>query len=308
MRGFPVLAVALVGLLAACGGDDGVSAPDARGRVEVVASFYPLAEVVRQVGGERVAVENLTAAGAEPHDLELAPGQVEDIVDADLVVVMGRDFQPAVEEVASRRDGATVVVLDELAARGVRGLAEVDEEDDAHVWLDPTIMQEIVRTVAESLSELDPEHATGYDAAARRHVGELALLDEELSAGLASCERREIVTAHEAFGWLARRYDLEQYAVSGIEPDQEPSADRIAELADLARAKGVTTIFAETLVSPEVAETLAREAGGLRVAVLDPLEGLTDAQIAAGDDYFTVMRRNLAALRAALGCDARGGA
>lgn len=303
MRGVRLVALVLAGVVAACGGDDGGrSGSDGAGAVTVVASFYPLAEAVRQVGGERVDVENLTAAGAEPHDLELSPGQVEDLEDADLVVVMGRDFQPAVEEVASRRDGPTVVVLDALAARGVEGLDEGDAEEDAHVWLDPTLVQEIVRTVADSLSELDPENATEYETAAQRYVRELALLDEELAAGLADCERREIVTAHDAFGWLARRYDLEQYAISGIEPDQEPSADRIAELADLARERGVTTVFTETLVSPDVAETLAREAGGLRTAVLNPIEGLTDEQVDAGDDYVSVMRDNLQVLREALGC------
>ena len=110
------------------------------------------------------------------------------------------------------------------------------------------------------------------------------------------------MTAHEAFGWLATRYGLEQHAIAGIAPDEEPSADRIAELADLAEQDGVTTIFTETLVSPRVAETLAREAGGLKTKTLNPLEGLTDDDVAAGADYISVMRDNLQSLRAALGC------
>jgi len=130
----------------------------------------------------------------------------------------------------------------------------------------------------------------------------VATLDDDLAAGLAECTSRTILTSHDAFGWLASRYDLEQHGVAGLEPDAEPDPDRLADLADLAEREGVTTVFTETLVSPRVARTLAREAGGLRTAVLDPLEGLDEERIESGDDYLSVMRDNLAALRKALGC------
>ncbi len=162
-------------------------------------------------------------------------------------------------------------------------------------------MQEIVATVAESLGRVDPEHAASYSANAEAYSEQLAALDQEYAQGLADCARDEIVTAHEAFGWLARRYGLEQHAIAGIAPDQEPSAERIAELSDLAERDGVTTIFTETLVSPRVAETLAREAGGLKTATLNPLEGLGNDEIDAGADYLSVMRDNLQLLRDAVG-------
>jgi zinc transport system substrate-binding protein len=308
-------------VLGACGGD-GDSSGSGSGQVEVVASFYPLAEVARQVGGDRVDVVDLTPSGAEPHDLELTTGQVDDLEDADLVVVLGRDFQPAVEDVADRRDGATVAVLDTLNVGEGRVAEEHEGEDaaeedaehaedekhgdedvvDPHVWLDPTLMAQIVDAVEGELAEVDPDGASTFATNADTYVATLDGLDQEFETGLASCERREIVTAHEAFGWLAKRYDLEQNAIAGIEPDQEPSADRLAELADLARDEGITTIFTEELVSPDVAETLAREAGGLETEVLNPLEGLSDEEIDNGDDYVSVMRTNLSKLREALGC------
>jgi zinc transport system substrate-binding protein len=317
-------------LLSACGGGDGDAGDGAgdEGRIEVVASFSPLAEVARRVGGARVAVRNLTAPGAEPHDLELTPSGVDALEDADVVVVLGRGFQPAIEEVAARRDGPTVVVLDALDV-GPGEVADAhghddeghddghaddgggaDDEDggdgegvvDPHVWLDPTKMAAIVDLIEDALAKASPADRPGFSRNAEALREELRALDAEFARGLADCERRLLVTAHAAFGWLADRYGLEQEAIAGLEPDQEPSAQRLAELADLARAEGVTTVFTETLVSPEVAETLAREAGGLRTAVLDPLEGFTEAQEAAGADYFSVMRENLATLRAALGC------
>jgi zinc transport system substrate-binding protein len=290
-------------VLAACGGDDDAASAD--GRVDVVAAFYPLAEAVRQVGGDAVHVTDLTPAGAEPHDLELTPGQVDELEGAHLVVAMGHDFQPALEDIAGRRDAdETVFVLDDLSIDA--GDKSVEEGGanalDPHVWLDPELMQEIVATVAGALGRIDPERAQSYAANAQQYSEELAALDQEYAQGLAHCERDEIVTAHEAFGWLAKRYGLEQHAIAGIAPDQEPSADRIAELSDLAEKDGVTTIFTETLVSPRVAETLAREAGGLKSETLNPLEGLTDDEIERGADYVSVMRDNLASLREALGC------
>ncbi|HEY8218034.1 MAG TPA: metal ABC transporter substrate-binding protein [Acidimicrobiia bacterium] len=278
-------------LLLAVGGGAGRSRA---GRTSVVAAFFPLAEAARQVGGGHVDVSNLTPPGVEPHDLELTTDDVDAILDADLAIALGGGFQPAVEASADDRDGPTLVVLDEIGHRRRR--------NDPHVWLDPVRYRAIVRSVAQALVTADPKHARTYREGAARYEARLTALDQEYAQGLATCASRTIVTAHEAFGWLADRYQLHQLGVTGIDPEREPNPDRIAELADLARTRGVTTIFTEELVSPRVARTLAREAGGLRTAVLDPLEGLTEQRRAAGDDYVTVMQRNLRRLRAALRC------
>jgi zinc transport system substrate-binding protein len=276
----PVLAAALG--LAACGGPDGDGGGDA---VRVVASFYPLAEAAERVGGGKVEVTNLTPVGTEPHDLELDPRQVGEVQDADVVLVLGHGFQPAVEDVAG---SDAVVVLDEN-----------DRGGDAHVWLDPARMAGIVDDVTAALAEADPDGAAGYEANAAAYKAELADLDADFEAGLADCERDTIVVSHEAFGSLAERYGLRQEGISGISPDAEPDPRRIAELAALVEADGITTVFTETLVSPDVAEALARDAG-VQTAVLDPVEGLSDES--AGDDYASVMRANLDVLRVALGC------
>lgn len=284
------VAVALVVAAGACGSDDGGSA---NGRVEVVAGFYPLAEAVQRVGGDRVAVENLTPAGAEPHDLELTPDQVDAIQDAALVVLMGDGFQPALEDAAARRDGPTLEVLDVLDAGG---------KSDPHVWLDPVRYGEIVDAVAQALADLDPAHRSEYERNAAAFHAEITRVDEQYRAGLRDCARRTIVTAHDAFGHLAARYDLTQEAIAGIDPDAEPGAARLAELADLVADQGITTIFTEALVSTRVADALAREAGGVRTETLNPLEGLTRRERDRGDDWASVMERNLTKLRTALGC------
>jgi zinc transport system substrate-binding protein len=272
--------------------------------VRVVAAFYPLAEAAQQVGGADVHVTNLTPIGAEPHDLELTPKSVDQILDADVVVEMGHGFQPAVEHAAQQRSGTTVVMLDELPiGAGDKQVGEGTKNGlDPHVWLDPTLMARIVDTVRAALVKADPAHADDYTTRAHTYTAKLAQLDDEYRAGLRDCRVRDFVTSHEAFAYLAKRYGLHQLGVAGVSPEQEPSPDRIADLADLARREHVRVIFTEDFVSARIADTVAREAGGVRTEVLSPLEGLTDDQQHAGDGYLSVMRSNLRKLRSALDC------
>lgn len=277
-----LLGASLVSLLGAPG------IASAASRVPVVASFYPIAWAAQQVGGQRVAVTNLTPAGAEPHDLELTPDQIDEVLDAKAVFELGRGFQPAVEQAAEQRDGTTVQLLPPGAK-------------DPHVWLDPVRMATIVRTVQRELTKVDPKGRAVYARNAARVLTELDALDTRFQDGLAHCERDVIVTAHEAFGHLAQRYGLRQEGVAGLSPDAEPDAQRIGQLTDLVKRDGVTTVFTEELVSPRIARTLAREAG-VRTETLNPLEGLTDRELKRGDDYVSVMDANLAKLQRALGC------
>ena len=254
----------------------------------VVAAFYPVAYAAQRVGGNRVDVTNLTPAGAEPHDLELTPEQIDEILDADVVFDLGQGFQPAVEKAAEQRDGPTVSLL----PHGTR---------DPHIWLDPVRMEAIVRRVQRSLTQADPAGRAVYARNADTFVAELDGLNDRYAQGLATCARKVIVTGHEAFGYLARRYGLRQEGVAGLSPDAEPDAQRLGQLADLVKRQGVTTVFTEELVSPRIADTLAREAG-VKTDTLNPLEGLTDTEVARGAGYVTVMDQNLHKLERALGC------
>jgi zinc transport system substrate-binding protein len=293
-----VLTAVAVAALSGCGGGAEKAGPR---RINVVASFYPLYEAAQRVGGAGVKVTNLTPAGSEPHDVELNTRQVDRIEDADLVVFLGRGFQPALEKAAARAKGAKVDILDDLGSL----LPAPDGDDklvvDPHVWLDPRLFKQIVAEVAGALAAADPANRATYEANAGAYTGQLGELDAAFAAGLASCARRVVVTSHAAFGYLAGRYGLSQEAIAGLEPESEPSPKRLAELAGRVRTEGSTTVFYETLVSPKVARSLAREAG-VTTAVLDPLEGLSDADAKAGRTYLSAMRENLDALRSALGC------
>jgi len=293
-------ALALGAVLAACGSSE----PDTgRSRIHVVASFYPLAEAASRVGGGSVRVDELTPPGVEPHDLELTPDDLERISTADVVLYLGGGFQPAVEDAVTQAEDAIVVdVLDGLETRP----APPEEADeglavDPHVWLDPRRFAEIVDRVAGALVMADPSMEEAYRSNGETYHGELVRLDDAFRMRLSSCERTAIVTSHDAFGYLAEAYGLTQLPITGLSPEAEPDAQRLAELRDLVVAEGITTIFAEELVSPEVAETLADEAG-VTVDVLNPIESLTDEQADEGEDYTSLMRENLEALTHALDC------
>ncbi|MGH8974972.1 MAG: metal ABC transporter solute-binding protein, Zn/Mn family [Acidimicrobiia bacterium] len=303
MKGRAALLAGMV-LAAGCGGGGGGGASDrtasGSARVRVVAAFYPLYEAALRVGGDRVDAVNLTPAGTEPHDLELTPRQVDEIEGADLVLYLGRGFQPGVEEVARRSEGDAIDALEDLTL--LPGVAEEGEAGmDPHVWLDPGLLGRVVERVEAALAVIDPGGKDTYAATSAGYRRELGLLDDEFGRRLTGCARRVIITAHAAFGYLAKRYGLTLEAVAGLSPESEPDPRRLAELADLVRATGTTTVFTETLVSSKVAGTLAREAG-VTTATLNPLEGLTEEELKAGETYASVMRDNLETLAGALAC------
>jgi zinc transport system substrate-binding protein len=271
----------LVAILAVgCGADDRAA------ESTVVAGFYPLAWAAERVSdpggtgdGDALDVVNLTPAGAEPHDLELSPQDVELVSDARLVVYVGGGFQPALEDAVAAREGPSLDVLP-------------TGERDPHVWLDPVLFGDVVTELAVAL---------GGGGDRPELARELETLDAEYRRGLRSCDSRVLVTTHAAFGHLAARYRLEELSLAGSSPEAEPSPQELEDLVDRVRESGATTVFAEPLVSDRVAETIAREVGA-EVAVLDPLEGLTQERLDAGEDYLSVMRDNLVTLREALRC------
>jgi zinc transport system substrate-binding protein len=276
------------------------------GKLTVVAGFYPLAEAARKVGGSLVDVRNLTPPGVEPHDLELTPNTIAAIQSSDVVLYLGHGFAPAIEQAARDAQGEAVDLLDGMPLR--QGTSEEGGQGtatDPHVWLDPLLYRRMGDRIAAVLSRTRPDAASTFGAMARSFDGELSSLDRDYREGFSGCARDLIVTSHAAFGYLSARYHLVQQPISGLSPDAEPSPKRLAQLAQLVRREGVTVIFTEELVSPKVAQTLAREVG-VTTQVLNPLEGLTKTEVSHGADYLSVMRKNLKILVIALGCQEGG--
>ncbi|MEV7078101.1 zinc ABC transporter substrate-binding protein [Streptomyces sp. NPDC093516] len=306
-----------LGALTACSSDS--AATGNTDKFDVVASFYPMAFLAEQIGGDHVNVTSLTEPGQEPHDLEISTQQRAQLEEADAALFL-KGLQPAVDEavaqtgIKTKIDAATLTTLEDHGTgghshEGEEGHAEeghaeeghAEEEEharDPHIWLDPVKYAEVAEGVGKAFEKADPDHAADYKKNTAALVGKLNDLNGTFDNGLKNTKTKVFFTNHAAFGYLAERYGLTQEAISGLDPESEPSAARVRELQEEAKADGVTTVFYETLVSDKTAKTLARDAN-LKTDVLDPLEGITDKS--RGDDYFQVMEANLKALQKALG-------
>ncbi|WP_338696281.1 metal ABC transporter substrate-binding protein [Streptomyces sp. Q6] len=306
-----VAATTMLGLtaLSACGS----SAADSKGsdgKLDVVASFYPMQYLAEEIGGDHVDVTNLTKPGQEPHDLEVSAQQRAQLEEADAAIYL-KGLQPAVDEaisqsgISTKVDAASLTTLEEHGSE-VGGHAEEheghdhggEEGTDPHIWLDPVKYAEVAEGVGKALQKADPDHAADYKKNTAALVEKLGTLSTEFEDGLKNTDSKVFITTHAAFGYLAERYGLTEEAISGLDPESEPSASRVKDLQEMAKADGVTTVFYETLVSDKTAKTLANDAK-LTTDVLDPIEGITEKS--KGDDYIAVMRSNLAALQKALG-------
>jgi len=319
ISGIAVTAAAALGLgtLSACSGDTAVAGNT--DKFDVVSSFYPMAFLAEQIGGEHVNVTSLTGPGQEPHDLEVSTKQRAQLEESDAALYL-KGLQPAVDEavtqsgIETKIDAASLTSLekhgDEVGghAAGHDHAAEEDEHGhdhgeeaggkDPHIWLDPVKYAEVAEGVGKAFEKADPDHAADYEKNTAALVKKLGALNTEFETGLKDTRTKVFITTHAAFGYLAERYGLTEEAISGLDPESEPSAARIKDLEKMAAADGVSTVFYETLVSDRTAKTVAKDAN-LKTDVLDPIEGITDQS--RGDDYFQVMEANLKALQTALG-------
>lgn len=311
ISGSAALAVTALGLgtLSACSGS---AAADGRtdGKLDVVASFYPMQYLAEQIGGKHVHVTSLTQPGQEPHDLEISARQTAGLQNAGAIVYL-KGLQPAVDtavaqsEVKTKIDAASLTTL-EKHGNEVGGHAAAHDHSegeetggtDPHIWLDPKKYAEVAQGVGKGLEKADPRHAAEYRKNTAALVGRLEALDTRFADGLRGTRTKTFITTHAAFGYLAERYGLTEEAINGLDPESEPSANRVRGLERMAKADGVSTVFYETLVSDKTAKTIAGDAK-LRTDVLDPIEGITEKS--RGTDYFQVMESNLKALQKALG-------
>ncbi|MFE0351779.1 metal ABC transporter substrate-binding protein [Streptomyces griseoluteus] len=310
ISGSAIAAVTALGLgtLSAC--SDSSAASGDTGKFDVVASFYPMAYLAERIGGDHVHVTTLTSPGQEPHDLEISPRQIGGLERSDAVLYL-KGLQPSVDKavdqspVRTKIDAATLTTLEEHGTESGGHAAEHEGHDhegengkDPHIWLDPVRYAEVARGVGRAFEKADPDHAADYEKNTAALVKQLDELNTDFKEGLAHTRSKVFITTHAAFGYLAERYGLTEEAISGLDPESEPSGARVRELQKLARADGVSTVFYETLVSDKTAKTVAGDAG-LETDVLDPIEGITKKS--RGQDYLAVQRANLKALQSALG-------
>lgn len=297
-----LLAVALTG----CGGNKAATPAEGK-KIKVIATIYPVYEFAKQVGGDKIDVSMLIPPGAEPHDWEPTAKELGKIKTAKLFLYHGAGLEPVDKLLQKEVLGEAKAVEVSKDIHKLSGHEEAGHEDkhkhehefDAHVWLDPVLAQQEVTKIAEALAEADAANAAYYKANAEAYNKQLAELDQEYKKSLAGIVRKEIVTSHTAFGYLAQRYELKQLGIMGLSPDSEPTPEKMAEITKFCREHKVKYIFAETIANSKLADTLAKEAGA-QILVLNPLENLTDEELKQGKTYISVMRDNLVQLEKAL--------
>lgn len=277
-------------------------APAAEEPLKVMASFYPMYDFAQKIGGDKVTVTNMVPAGTEPHDWEPSTTDITNLEDADVFIYSGAGMEHWIDSVLGSLTNQDLDVVQ--ASDGITLRQGYEDEDgdvgvDPHVWLAPANAKIEMKNIADVLCNADPDNAAYYQQNYEQWALECDRLDTEFTEALADLPDKNIVVSHEAFGYLCDAYGLNQMGIEGIEADSEPDPARMAEIEDFVKANNVKVIFSEELVSPKVAQTIA-DATGAQMQELNPLEGLTDEQIADGQDYFSVMRQNLEELKNAL--------
>ncbi len=283
----------------------------------VVASFFPYAEFAREIAQENASIITLVPSGVEPHDFEPTPRDIEKLYQADVVIINGAGIDAWAEKLSPEliRRGIRVVrmadTVDLLPSQNeqsddtVSGEGNVGGHDestfDPHFWLDPVLAKIQVQRIIETFSEADPVHKEQYESHGAAMSQELQSLHEEYTSGLHECRLRSVITSHDAFTYLAKRYTLEVISIAGLSPNTEPSPKRLVEIANVVRERNIGYIFFETLSSPKLSQTLARETG-VETLVFNPIEGGMMDENGVSETYFSLMRQNLNHLRIALEC------
>jgi len=302
------LAILAAGALGGCNTQTPPPPPDSG--ILVYASVYPMYDFAVKIGGDKATVAAMLPQGSEPHDWEPTPADIAALEKADVFIYNGAGLEDWVDTVLEAHSGADLVVVETSAAVELLS-PEEDGHDhngnsghshdsaDPHVWLSPGNARKQMEAISHAFSQADPDNAGYYRENFQRYAAELDALDKEFRDTLDPLPRKEIVVAHQAFGYLCHDYGLTQVGVRGFSPDGEPDPGQMAQVISYAREHNIKVIFYEEAASAGVAEAIAGEIGGT-TDILSPVELLTDGEQAAGDDYFSVMRRNLAALKRAL--------
>lgn len=300
---------------------DGVSEK----KLKIVATIYPLAEFSSRIVGDNASVTQLMPPGSEPHHWEPSPTDMKQIYDAQVFIYHGAGMEPWVEKILPALQERKIKIIKATEKTEMLTFAEEEslgvtkflgssssggeqihehnhgDEDgvDPHAWLDPLQAKSIVSYIAQEIAAVDTVHSDCYLRNAQAVLDELDQIHQEYSVAVSQFQRRDLVVSHAAFGYLANRYGLCQIPILGLTPEQEPDAATMAGVIDFTRKQNIKYIFFEAMVSPRVAETIARETGA-KTLVLHPIGALTEEENKKGFDYFDLMHQNLENLKKAL--------
>ncbi len=312
-----IIALGLVLLLALAYYVIARQAPEKKGnegKVKVTTTIFPLFDMARSIGGDKVETSLLLPPGMEAHSFEPSPSDIMAISQTDVFAYTGPAMEPWAEDILASQSDSSFIVVNaseglELIGEEEVGHDEEEEEEghdhngvDPHIWLDFDKAKHIATAIGQALAQADPENSAYFAINTQAYIDGLDSLDRQYREGLADCQSRTIVYGgHYAFGYLAARYNLEYAAAQGLSPDSEPTPSDLIELVNQIRREDISTVFYEELSSPKIAETISEETGA-KLVLLSAAHNLSKEDLEAGVSFFDVMEVNLDNLRLGLDC------
>lgn len=304
LTGKLLLTAAATLLLGACSNTNGTATTT--GKVKIMTTFYPMYDFTKNIVGDEGDVSLLINGGVEPHDYEPSAKDIAKISESDALVYDNENMETWVPTVVDSLTESKVKPIKATQDLVLLPGGEEEEHDhseqghhheyDPHLWLSPYRAKMLVEKITAQLSEAFPEKASAFQTNAQAYLEKLSQLDEEYTAAFKDAKQKNFVTQHTAFHYLALDYGLNQVGITGISPETEPTPSRLAELTKYIKDNGIQYIYFEENASEKIAQTLATETG-VELAVLNPLESLTEEAQKQGEDYISVMKENLTALR-----------
>lgn len=269
----------------------------------VYTSFYPIYDFTKKIAGDKLNVINIVPVGSEPHDYELTVNDRKKLEKSDAIIYNGAGMEEWVDDLKDAMKKSNALFVD--TSEGIKvekghGEDEHDKSDkhshehefDPHIWLSPVNAKKQLENIKNAIVKMDSENKDYYESNYKKYSEEFDKLDKEYKEELKPFKDKSIVVSHEAFGYICKAYGIKQLGIEGLSPESEPSPSKMSEIVDFVKKNNIKVIFFEELVSPKVAEAIAKEAS-VKVEMLNPLEGLSDEDIKAGKDYISVMRDNL---------------
>ena len=277
---------------------------NSKGKIKIYTSVYPLYDFTKKIGGDKVDVTNLVPAGTEPHDWEISTSDIINLENADMLIYNGAGIENWTDKVISTLENKDIVYVKTSQGLDIHKIDDKDNKEskehnhgtyDPHTWLSIKNAKQEMENIKNALVKYDPNNANYYEDNYEKYSKKFDELDEKYSDTLGKIKNKTIIVSHEAFGYLCEEYDINQQGIEGLAPDSEPDPARMSQIIKFAKKNNVKTIFFEELVSPKVAKTIAKEINA-KTEVLNPLEGLSEEQINKGEDYFSIMEKNLQVL------------
>jgi len=282
-------------------------------KIKVVTSFYPFYEIAKEIGGNNTIVTSVIPIGVEPHDWEITPQRISNIMGADVIIYNGIGFDAWLGKKEQFRNSFLVDISKDLQPIKI-GEQELENPEqgrqyddhtsryDPHVWLDPIFVKNISNTISSALIKLDPNNTKAYEQNTKNFIQRLDGLDSLIKTSLNNCKLKDFITFHESFQYFANRYGLNQHAVHGNSPEGEILPQQIIQIISIAKDLGIDTIYSEELKDPRLSQTLAAEIPNGKVLLLSPIEAMNQEEQNKDIGYIDKMKMNLQSLKQGLKC------